>query len=133
MLQVWRLFDRLSSRMHGFDRMQVQAGFVVDTMTLGQVSLPTYFGCPCHYYYYYYTKAAYCIHLNATLMRRTSGEETLFRISVRGVINFCLCVANRSYFLKAQNTRNDLSAQSTANLCEYRNAVLLALSHLSRI
>ena len=75
-------------------------------MTLGQVSLPTYFGCPCHYYY---TNAAYSIHFNATIMRRTSGEEMLFSISGRGVVKFCLCVANR-YSLKAQNTHNDLSA-----------------------
>ena len=73
--------------MHGFDRRKVQAGFLVDTVTLGQVSLPTYFGFPCHYYY---TNAAYFIRLNDTLMRRTSGEEMLFGVSGRGVINFCL-------------------------------------------
>ena len=69
-------------------------------MTLGQVSLPNYFGCPCHYYS---TNAPYSIHLNATLMRRTSGEVMLFRISRAGVNQFLSLCGQSSLFFKSTN------------------------------
>jgi len=109
-----------------------QAGSVVDEMTLGQVSLPAYFGCPCHYYS---TNAPRSIHLNATLMRRTSGEAMLFRISGRRGGNSFLCSWGQLFLFfkntKHSKNRSDFPTHNTANLCEYRKAVLLALSHLS--
>lgn len=39
-----------------------------------------------------------------------AGKKCYLGYRGGGVVNFCLCVANRSYSLKAQNTHNDLSA-----------------------